>query len=161
MEKNGPFERRAKPFLTDAWFGKAIVDPVSNACFEQEKNEMSNAYGLLLTRDLMFTSKITSTAAALGFQVEVVATAEQLRLRSLQIPPQAVFLDLNCPDVDPLQIISFFSLVERPRIIAFGAHVDEDRLRTARQAGCDEVLPRSKFSASLPAVLQQSFQRSE
>ena len=34
-----------------------------------------------------------------------------------------------------------------------GSHVDKVRLNQARAAGCDEVLPRSKFSAELPDLL--------
>ena len=122
---------------------------------------MTERYGLLLTRDLMFTSKITSTAASLGLRIEVVATAEQLRLRSVETPPVAVFLDLNLPDLDPSRIVADLSNEDRPRVIAFGSHVDETRLSQARTAGCDDVLARSRLSASLPELLRQIFGLSE
>jgi hypothetical protein len=41
--------------------------------------------------------------------------------------------------------------------IAFGSHVDKARLDEARAAGCDEVMPRSKFSGELPALLGRYF----
>ncbi len=41
--------------------------------------------------------------------------------------------------------------------IAYGAHVDKARLDEACAAGCDEVLPGSKFSADLPALLRRYF----
>ena len=42
-------------------------------------------------------------------------------------------------------------------MIAFGSHVNKARLDEARAAGCAEVLPRSKFSADLPALLRRYF----
>jgi CheY-like chemotaxis protein len=41
--------------------------------------------------------------------------------------------------------------------IAYGSHVDKARLDEARTAGCDEVMPRSKFSAELPDLLRRHF----
>ena len=37
------------------------------------------------------------------------------------------------------------------RVIGFGSHVDVARLKAARAAGCDEVLPRSAFFEGLDA----------
>ena len=109
--------------------------------------------GLMLTRDLMFTSKVTSTAASLGLRIEVVGTEEQLGLRLSAAVPRAVFLDLSLADLDPVRIVAALPLVDRPRVIAFGSHVDEVRLNAARAAGCDDVMPRSKFAATLPELL--------
>ncbi len=115
-------------------------------------------YGLLLTRDLMFTSKITSTAVSLGLRIDTVSTVEQLQLRAAEEPPCVVFLDLSCPDFNPSLVVAALPADARPRVIAFGSHVDEARLNAARAAGCDDVLPRSKFSATLPELLRQIFE---
>ena len=40
-----------------------------------------------------------------------------------------------------------------PRVVAYGSHVDVETLRKAREAGCDPVLPRSKFVEELPKEL--------
>ncbi len=39
------------------------------------------------------------------------------------------------------------------RTIGFGSHVDHELLAAARAAGCDEVLPRSKFFARIGELL--------
>jgi hypothetical protein len=39
-------------------------------------------------------------------------------------------------------------------VLAFGSHVDAARLQQARDAGCAEVMPRSRLSNELPALLQ-------
>ena len=122
---------------------------------------MTVPHGLLLTRDLMFTSKITSTAASLGLRIDTVSTVEQLQLRAAETSPRVVFLDLSSPDFDPSLVIAALPSAGRPRVIAFGSHVDEARLNEARAAGCDEVLPRSKFSATLPELLRQVYNLDE
>ncbi len=118
---------------------------------------MTSPDGLLLTRDLMFTSKVTSTAASLGLRIEVVGTIEQLSRRLTEAAPRAVFLDLSLSDLDPVQVVAALPVAARPQVIAFGSHVDEVRLNAARDAGCDDVMPRSTFSATLPELLQRVF----
>jgi hypothetical protein len=109
--------------------------------------------GLLLSRDLMFVSKITGAAAAMGWRIEVIGTVDGLAIHAGHIAPRAVFLDLNWPELDPNVVIQQLPSNPRPVLIAFGSHVDTARLNQASSAGCDEVLPRSKFSATLPELL--------
>jgi hypothetical protein len=45
------------------------------------------------------------------------------------------------------------------RVLAFVSHVDTDLADLAVKAGADEVLPRSRFAAQLPALLVQSTTR--
>lgn len=114
--------------------------------------------GLLLTRDLMFTSKVTGTAAALGFKFQTLGSVERLTSQVAEAQPRALFVDLGCPDFDPAAIIASLPATARPVVLGFGSHVDVQRLDSARQAGFDLVLPRSKFSASLPELLREIFQ---
>ncbi len=116
--------------------------------------------GLLLTRDLMFTSKVTGTAAALGLRIEVVGTTESVQSRAAATRPRAVFIDLACADFDPREVINQLAGLPRPSVIAFGSHVDVDRLEAARLAGCDAVMPRSRFASTLPEILRQTFKLS-
>ena len=104
----------------------------------------------------MFISKVTGTAAALGLRVDVVGTMEQLEAEVRTNRPRAVFLDLNCTEFSPNAVVESLVGVPRPRVIAFGSHVETAKLELALHAGCDEVLPRSRFSASLPDLLQQN-----
>lgn len=113
--------------------------------------------GLLLTRDLMFTSKVTGTAAALGLRIETVSGIDAIADRIAAVRPGAIFLDLNWTELNPRMVIDQLSVVPKPVVIAFGSHVDVERLELARAAGCDDVLPRSKFSATLPELLRQTF----
>lgn len=112
--------------------------------------------GLLISRDLFFNSKITGTAQALGHPFRVAGT----QARALEVlsssPPRLVLIDLASGDAASADAIaSYRATSPSTSFVAFGSHVDADSLASARSAGCDEVMPRSKFSASLPDLLQR------
>src|SRR5258707_1255254 len=110
---------------------------------------------LLISRDLFFTSKVTGTAAALGIEVQVVGdaqtAAEQVRAHAYR----CIFIDLADAGLDLEGFFAGFKGDSRPPVIAFGSHVAKARLQAAREAGCDEVMPRSRFSSSLPELLMR------
>ncbi|HEY7328381.1 MAG TPA: response regulator [Gemmataceae bacterium] len=110
---------------------------------------------LLLCDDLMFASRITGEARALGMLVKPARSLEQLLGLIRQEAPSCVLLDLAFPG---LELSDFFRQLSEacpslPRVVAYGSHVDTQRLQAARAAGCDPVLPRSKFVEELPKAL--------
>lgn len=110
---------------------------------------------LLLCDDLMFASRITGEARSLGLTVKPARSLEQLFDLARGEPPSCVLLDLAFPGLDLSEL--FRRLTEAcpspPRVVAYGSHVDTERLQAARAAGCDPVLPRSKFVTELPQAL--------
>ena len=115
----------------------------------------ADAYGLLLSDDLMFSSRITGTAQALGLKMDVMKSTKELMARAKERTPTCVILDLSHPEV---QIQAFIEKLKdagspMPRLVAYGSHVDAAVLRAAREAGCDLVLPRSAFIDQLPGNL--------
>ena len=70
--------------------------------------------------------------------------------------PSLVILDLNNPRTDPLGIVA--ALKRDPalasiRTVGYASHVQTDVIDAARQAGVDEVLARSAFTARLAEIL--------
>ena len=111
--------------------------------------------GLLLSRDMIFTSKITGTARALGQQVLVAGNRALALAMIQQWSPRAVFLDLSAGDlVNTEAILAYRLQAPQTPFIAFGSHVDTVALAAARDAGCDPVLPRSKFTVELPHLIR-------
>ena len=110
--------------------------------------------GLLLSRDLIFTSKITGTARALGHLVMVAGNralaCEMLR----QWQPPVVFVDLSAGELTASEAILAYRLIapDTP-FVAFGSHVDTAALAAAAASGCDPVLPRSRFTTELPVII--------
>ncbi len=114
--------------------------------------------GILLTSNLLFSSMVTRTAAALGHEVAVAGDlAEAVELCHAR-PSAYVIIDLGMADVEVGPAVARFrAAAGAVPVIAYGSHVDKARLDEARAAGCDEVLPRSKFSTELPALLRRNF----
>ena len=115
--------------------------------------------GLLLSRDLIFTSKVTGTAQALGHKVIVAGNVALASAMLEQWTPVIVFADLGAGDlVAPANLVRFRELMgEAVTFLAFGSHVDVEALAAARDAGCDPVLPRSKFTQILPELIRDAF----
>jgi hypothetical protein len=115
--------------------------------------------GLLLSRDLIFTSKIKGTAAELGYPMLVAGTDSLARSMIEAYRPQVVLVDLTAgPIVAPSALIAYQEIAG-PEVwfVAFGSHLDVDALTAAKTAGCHEVLPRSRFAAELPALMRRYF----
>jgi CheY-like chemotaxis protein len=113
--------------------------------------------GLLLSRDLIFTSKVTGTARELGYRVLVAGNVALARTMIEEQRPRVILVDLAAGDmVSPETLVAYQELAgpETP-LVAFGSHVDTQSLAAARAAGCAEVMPRSKFSAELPALIRR------
>src|SRR5689334_16219939 len=111
--------------------------------------------GLLLSDDLMFTSRITGVARDLGLVVKVARSAELLLSLARQQTPPCVLIDLSNPGLVLADFLRQLAAVcdPPPRRVAYGSHVDGETLRAARAAGCDPVLPRSKLVEELPREL--------
>jgi CheY-like chemotaxis protein len=111
--------------------------------------------GLLLSDDLIFTSRVTGTARDLGLTVKAARNASALVELAQRTPPSCVLVDLHNPGLDLLALLARLAetCAVMPRVVGYGSHVDTATLRAAREAGCEPVLPRSKFVEDLPTML--------
>src|SRR5689334_12652428 len=94
--------------------------------------------GIVLSRDLFFTARVTATAEALGYRMlqigdpaRVVAVLEAQR-------PRVVVLDLTAGVLVEPGALAAYRQATGPTTwyIAVGPHVQADLLDAARQAGC-------------------------
>ena len=115
--------------------------------------------GYLLCDDLMFSSRITGTARDLGLSIKTVRSSGDLeRLHSAE-PATCVVVDLSNPGLQIADLLARLrpSAESRTFVVAYGSHVDTATLQAARAAGCNVVLPRSKFVEELPRSLPTWF----
>ncbi len=110
--------------------------------------------GLVLSDDLLFSSRITGTAEALGLHVRTVRTSDALLQQAEQARPTCVLVDLHNPGLQIADLVTRLkALTPPPLLVAYGSHVEAATLHQARAAGCDRVLPRSQFVAELADTL--------
>jgi CheY-like chemotaxis protein len=121
--------------------------------------EGSGPTGLLLSRDLIFTSKVTGTARAMGQRVMVAGNSALASAMIEQWRPKVVFVDLAAGDLVSVPALIAYRQAAGAGVpfVAFGSHVDTAALDAARAAGCDHVMPRSKFSTELPELIRRFF----
>jgi CheY-like chemotaxis protein len=113
--------------------------------------------GLLLCDDLIFISKVTAVAKALGQSVQPARTSQALIELARRQAPVCVIVDLHNPGLDLPALLRELARVcpQKPRVVAYGSHVEAATLHAAREAGCDPVWPRSKFVEELPQALAE------
>lgn len=105
-----------------------------------------------LMDDLFFQMKVAETAKHLGVELKVAANADAL-LALLEPAPKVVIVDLNARG-QPIEAIRRVRAEKGGMpLIGFLSHVQTELAAQARAAGCDEVMPRSKFTQNLSAIL--------
>jgi CheY-like chemotaxis protein len=117
--------------------------------------------GLLLSDDMIFTSRIVGTGRDLGLPIKPARSADALVALARQEAPRCVIVDLGNPGLEIGDLMGKLREAGSPMpfVAAYGSHVDTATLRAAREAGCDVVWPRSKFVEELPQALPQWFNR--
>lgn len=126
--------------------------------------------------DLVWATRIKSTAEAVGLSARPVRSVEMVRERFVDSPVTSLVVDLAGDVALGLEVIRAARECEalpssattgsgggdagprgadarRVRIVAFAPHVDREAMQAARDAGADEVLTRGAFSHHLPDVL--------
>ncbi|HEY6092184.1 MAG TPA: hypothetical protein VIV83_09350 [Gemmatimonadales bacterium] len=93
------------------------------------------------TRDLMFRGKLRTVVAAAGAGVTRDAATADLMVIELETPGWENEIRAGVGRGIP--------------VLAFGSHVDAERLRAARALGA-EAVPNSQIEARLGALLQRS-----
>jgi len=113
---------------------------------------------LAVLDDLMFSSKIKTTATQLGVPLAFARSSATALAEMKKAAPSLVILDLNNPRTDPLGIVA--AMLADPALAAiptvgYVSHVDTAVINAARQAGVTDVLPRSAFAMQLPEILKR------
>ena len=130
-------------------------------------NQIQHSYDTLgmivyCCSDLIFATKISSTAESLGLPSRPARNPQALRQRLSQVddgkphgPVTGVLIDLTLPDHALTLIQQAKAHCRDLPVVAFGSHVATALLESAREAGADFVMPRSSFTANLVDILER------
>jgi CheY-like chemotaxis protein len=108
-----------------------------------------------LVDDLMFVSRIREAARASAAEVRTVRTLDALRA-AVREGATLVVLDLDSPRLpwaEALRALSSEPDLAGTSSVGFAGHANETAIRTAREAGCTQVLARGAFVQRLPEIL--------
>lgn len=110
---------------------------------------------VLLTNDLMFQSRVSGAVRATGGSLAVDRTAEKLAEKCPNKETvRLAFIDLSLQTLELETAIPHLkSQFPNARVIAFGPHVDVQRLADAEACGADEVMTRGQFDRDLNFIV--------
>jgi CheY-like chemotaxis protein len=114
---------------------------------------------LAVLDDLMFSSKIKTTATQLGVPLTFARSSAAALAEMRKTAPSLVIFDLNNPRTDPLGTVAAMHadpVLAAIPTVGFVSHVDTAVINAARQAGVTEVLARSAFTMQLAEILKRT-----
>lgn len=110
---------------------------------------------LVLCPDMIFATKIFTTAKALSITAQGVRSIEALQEKIATGNYRLLVVDLNANGVDAIAAVRAAKATPQcPPIVAFLSHVQVELAKAAEEAGADRVMPRSAFSGKLEDVLR-------
>ena len=111
---------------------------------------------LALIDDIFFQAKMLETAKQVGVEFRACSTADALDAEIAKAVPRLVVVDLNAHS-DPFEALErLHASGGKIPLIAFLSHVQVDLAERARAAGCNDVMPRSKFTQNLATILARA-----
>ena len=138
--------------IADLVFGRAPsinLAPFAPARFA--KTGKITALGLV--RDILFRSRIDAAAQVMGVNVAYASTLEQGLARCDELQPKVVFADLSDANF-PAEATAVGIKRGGAHLVGFASHVDLKALKAARDAGFDQTLSRSEFTARVGEFLK-------
>src|SRR5687768_12550204 len=113
---------------------------------------------LVVVDDLLFRSKISTSAKAAGVEIRAATSADAAIERAREQQPALIILDLDSARTQPFEVLR--RLAAEPQLasvptLGFVSHVHADLIREARANGIGDVLARSAFVATLPDILSR------
>ena len=118
---------------------------------------------LVVADDLLFRSKISTAAKALGVVVRAATTPDAAVERARDDRPTLVLIDLDGQKPAPFEVLRRFfddPALRQLETVGFVSHVHADLVRRARELGIGQVMARSAFVAGLADLLAPHAERS-
>lgn len=107
------------------------------------------------SNDMVFPSRVAGAATSAGVSLSVAPVPSSLG-RQLGADTRLVLVDLGMSDLDLPALIQQVAVASpQAKCLGFGPHVDENLLRSAKEAGFTMVLTRGQFQQSFPMILAQ------
>jgi DNA-binding NarL/FixJ family response regulator len=107
--------------------------------------------------DLLFSSKIRTTAKLAGVELTFARTPPEILDQARALRPALVIFDLNSTKANPIDTVTAMKrdpVLASIRTLGFVSHVNTGLIDAARQAGIDEVMARSAFAGRLADILR-------
>jgi CheY-like chemotaxis protein len=112
---------------------------------------------LVVADDLLFRSKISAAAKAVGVVVKAATTADAAIARAKEYRPSIVLIDLDGGPTEPFEVLRRMAddpMLKGMQTLGFVSHVHADLVQRARLLGIGSVMARGAFAAGLVDILR-------
>ena len=117
------------------------------------------AHIFALIDDIFFQSKLMETAKHMGVELKAFSSSDAI-LAALNTAnggaPRLIIVDLNARSSPIETIAAMRARDSKIPLVSFFSHVQTELAQRAREAGCTEILPRSKFTKELAAIFARA-----
>jgi CheY-like chemotaxis protein len=116
-----------------------------------------------LLDDLFFESKIRQTANELGINLSIIKSYKDFKYKVLEQKPNFIIIDLGSKKIDAERVIKEIKHDEELKNIfcmGYISHVEKQKMEKFQEMGCDQVLPRSRFSNQLKNLITETINNS-
>jgi len=103
----------------------------------------------LLVDDVFFSTRIKDVVRAANFECESIKKIEDVAKIAVD---DIVFIDLAFKKFSYIEAIK--TMNPDAQKIGFAHHMETEAIEAAKQAGAEEVLPRSQFVEMLPRIIK-------
>lgn len=107
---------------------------------------------LALVDDIFFQARISGTAKQVGVELKMFGASDAL-VAAAGVGGELIVIDLNARADAIGALNQLREAGNQTPVIAFLSHVQTELAERAREAGCTEVMPRSKFTQDLATIL--------
>ena len=110
---------------------------------------------VLVSRDLMLSSKLEGVARSLGQTLKSVGSGAAALGNAEEC--QVIVVDLELPGLDIAALVEGIkNRTQQPdNVIAYAPHVRTEKLAAAREAGCDLVVSRGQIMSDAESILRR------
>ncbi len=105
----------------------------------------------------MLSSHATGAAQRAGCELRVVASVDAASQAVACEDIRLIVIDLGTPGNDPSSVVPRLrsDASREIAVVAFGPHVQKQRLNAAREAGCEMVISRGQFHSQTEDILRR------
>ena len=108
-----------------------------------------------LVEDIFFIAKMKETAKQAGVALETAGTPTAMAEAAQAEATSLLIVDLNARgSIEAIEMLRAAGNTQP--VIAFFSHVQAELAERARIAGCEQVMPRSKFTRELAEILTRA-----
>lgn len=111
---------------------------------------------IVAVNNMIFTSKIMTVLDSMEVEGIKAIRSDEIFMKAQELRPDLIIIDLNLNGIEAPSLINklrSYGATAKIPIVCYSPHVLADQMKAAQIAGATEVLPNSKMTQRMGAIL--------